>query len=54
MIRNKIALRRNDLHFGPYRHQAGEETTMRVLETLTGSILSAATIVLAVGAFFAL
>ena len=31
-----------------------EETTMRVMETLTGSLLSFATVVLAVGAIIAL
>ena len=31
-----------------------KETTMRVMETLTGSLLSLGTIVLAVGAVFAL
>ena len=39
---------------GPRRHGAGRRPTMRVMETLTGSLLSIATVVLAVGAVITL
>jgi hypothetical protein len=42
------------MQIGPVRRSAGpRRPNMRVMETLTGSLLSAATVVLAVGALLA-
>ena len=54
IARNKIARSRNNPHFGLAGMQPARRPEMRVMETLTGSVLSVATIVLAVGAMVAL
>lgn len=54
MSRNKIAGSRNNLHMTLVGMVPAKETIMRVMETLTGSMLSIATVVLAVGAIIAL
>jgi hypothetical protein len=54
IARNKIARLRNIHHLGLAGMQPARRPEMRVMETLTGSVLSVATFVLAVGALVAL